>query len=66
MADTHINAYFADVDTKQTAVAQANAELQAANARLWAKKKEIGWVEPPAPQELADPPANTGTTFKKR
>lgn len=45
MADTHINAYFAEVDEKKQAVVQAKGELEAAEARLEAKKKEVGWVE---------------------
>lgn len=46
MAETHINAYFADVDEKQKAFEYAAAELQAARDRLETKKKEVGYVEP--------------------
>ena len=46
MADTHINAFFADVEEKKQAVVLAQGELDAAKARLAAKKKEVGYVEP--------------------
>jgi len=45
MSDTHINAYFGDVDEKQKLVDLANGELEAAKARLEVKKKEVGYVE---------------------
>jgi len=46
MAETHINAYFADVDEKQKAFELAAAELQAARDRLEVKKKAVGYVDP--------------------
>jgi hypothetical protein len=54
---TSINAYFADVDEKQKAVAVAEAELQAAKDRLEAKKEEDGYVEPEVPKEPESAPA---------
>lgn len=46
MSDTHINAFFMDVDDKKKAVELAKAELQAAEQRLEDKKHEIGFEEP--------------------
>lgn len=53
MAETHINAFFADVDEKLHIVLVAQGELQAAKDRLEAKKKEVGYVEPETPQAEA-------------
>jgi hypothetical protein len=49
MADTHINAYFADVDEAEKKVIAAHAEWEAAKTRLEAKKNEVGYEEPSAP-----------------
>lgn len=72
MSDTHINAYFGDVDEKQKLVDVANAELEASKARLEVKKKEVGYVEPETP-EATDVPKEevkeletTSTPFKKK
>lgn len=53
MPDTHINAFFADVDEKLHAVLVAQGELEAAKDRLEAKKKEVGYVEPETPSETS-------------
>ncbi len=45
MSETHINAYFADVEEKKKAFNQAQAELMAAKDRLEAKKLDVGWKE---------------------
>ena len=45
MADTHINAYFGAVVEAEAVVAAAQSELDAAKARLKAKKQEVGYVE---------------------
>ncbi len=45
MSDTHINAYFVDVDEAQQRANQANAALGVAKDHLEAKKKEVGWTE---------------------
>mgnify|MGYP001616491386 CR=1 FL=1 len=50
MTDTHINAYFVDVDEAQQRANQANAELGVAKDRLEAKKKEAGFVEVSTPK----------------
>jgi len=54
MADTHINAYFAEVDEAEKKVIAAHGEWEAAKTRLEAKKKEVGYEEPsaPVPDEL--------------
>lgn len=44
--DTHINAFFADVEEKKKAVVIAQGELQAAEERLALKKQQVGWEEP--------------------
>lgn len=67
MADTHINAYFADVEDKRRAAEIANGELQAAEAALAAKKREVGFVEQEpeqAPEPEVEPAKPTG--FKKK
>lgn len=46
MADTHINAFFADVEAAKVAVRVAQGELEGAEARLEAKKLEVGYEEP--------------------
>lgn len=46
MSDTHINAFFMDVDEKQKAFDTAQAELEAAKQRLADKKEQDGFVEP--------------------
>ncbi len=46
MADTHINAYFSDVDEAELKLRQAQGELSAAKLRLENKKIEVGWDEP--------------------
>lgn len=46
MADTHINAFFADVEAAKAAVRDAQGELEGAEARLEAKKLEVGYEEP--------------------
>lgn len=46
MSDTHINAFFADVDAKLQDVLSAQAEYEAAKDRLEAKKLETGWEDP--------------------
>jgi len=46
MSETHINAYFADVEDAKLAVEQAKANLKAAEARLAEKKSAIGFEEP--------------------
>lgn len=67
MADTHINAYFADVDAAQTAVTQAQGELQAATDRLAAKKKADHWVDPEVQKEdTVRASTSTATGFKKK
>ena len=65
---THINAYFMDVEEKQAAFDRASAELDAAEAALEAKKKEVGWVDPePAEEELPEPAEpKSGNPFKKK
>lgn len=57
MADTHINAYFADVAEHEQKVLEAHAEWEAAKARLETKKKEVGYVEDPTPK--AEKPTET-------
>lgn len=42
MADTHINAFFADVQEAEQKVIVAKGELEAVKARLEAKKVEVG------------------------
>ena len=65
---THINAYFMDVEEKQAAFDRASAELDAAEAALEAKKKEVGWVDTePAEEELPEPAEpKSGNPFKKK
>ena len=58
MSDTHINAYFVDVDTAKAKVAEAQSELDAAEARLAAKKLEVGFEEPEVSQEVDEKPAD--------
>ncbi len=60
MADTHINAFFAEVEDKQQALAVAQSELKQAKDRLEAKKREVGYEEPVAPesQEQSDEDEN--------
>lgn len=72
MADTHINAYFADVDEAYAKVEAAHGEWEAAKARLETKKKEVGYVEPakaeetaPAAPEEQDPTVTAAVTKKK-
>lgn len=52
---THINAYFEDVNQAEARVAEAQAELSRASARLEAKKVEVGYPEPQV--EVVDEPA---------
>lgn len=78
MADTHINAFFADVDEKEKTVLAAHAEWEAAKVRLEAKKKEVGFEDPTTPEvskpqveEKSDEveetkPANNSLFGKKR
>lgn len=73
MADTHINAFFADVDEAQKGFEQAAAALQDARARLEVKKKEVGYVEPKTTKEVEttvpepqDPTVTTTVTNKKK
>ena len=42
MAETHINAYYQEVDEKRAAANRAQSELQAAKERLTAKEVELG------------------------
>ena len=44
--DTHINAFFADVEEKRKAVVIAQGELQAAEEALETKKQQVGYVDP--------------------
>ncbi len=71
--DTHINAYFADVEAAEANVAKAKSELDTATARLEAKKKEVGYEEPksnatekvaPESEEATDPPKNSKASKK--
>jgi len=45
MPDTHINAYFAEVEEKHQKVLDAHADWETAKLRLEAKKKEVGYKE---------------------
>lgn len=45
MADTHINAFFADVENARIKAVQAQGELDAAKQRLEAKKAEVDYDE---------------------
>lgn len=66
MADTHINAFFADVDDKQKLFERAGSELQAAKDRLEAKKAEVGYVETVVAKEVVEPePAKDADKKKK-
>jgi hypothetical protein len=51
MSDTHINAYFEDVEQKKEAVKLAKAELQEAEDRLAVKKQEVDFEEPSEKKE---------------
>lgn len=62
MSNTHINAFFADVDEKEKLVLAAHAEWEAAKARLEVKKKEVGHEDPVIETEEVKP----SQTFKKR
>lgn len=73
MSDTHINAYFGDVEEKRKLVDLAEAELEAAEARLAIKKKEVGYVESPPTEvetEAEEVPVQeevrSGNSFRKR
>lgn len=66
MSDTHINAYFADVDDAQKAFERSAAELQAAQDRLEVKKKEVGYVEPEVSKEEVKKLETTSTLSKKK
>jgi len=46
MPNTHINAFFVDVEEAHERVVAAHAEWEAAKSRLEAKKKEVDYVEP--------------------
>ncbi len=58
MADTHINAFFADVDVATKELEQAQAKLAEANTRLETKKKEVGYVEEEASAKYEKPLPN--------
>ena len=69
MSDTHINAFFGDVDEKQKAFEQAAAELHQARERLEVKKKEVGYEEPEVDKtkEVATEDQKTSSNpFKKK
>jgi hypothetical protein len=51
MPDTHINAYFADVEEAKREVSNAQAKLGEAEDRLAAKKLEVGYTDPVPKQE---------------
>lgn len=51
MPETHINAFFAEVDEKQKSFERAAAELQNARDRLETKKKQVGYVDPVVAKE---------------
>ena len=68
MSDTHINAYFGDVDEKLKALLAAQADYEAAKQRLEIKKKEVGYEEPKAeetPAPKADEPTEADVEPKK-
>lgn len=66
MSDTHINAFFADVDAKLQDVLSAQAEYEAAKERLETKKNEIGWEDPEeVVQEAAKPEEPSKTEDKE-
>lgn len=69
MAETHINAFFGDVEAKQQAVVVAQGELEAAKVRLEAKKKEVGYAET-QDSEVEDAPVReevkSSNSFKRR
>lgn len=68
MPDTHINAYFAEVEDKKHIFNQAQRDLEEAHARLEAKKKEVGWQDPEEVEskEAADKKGAAGFGFGKR
>lgn len=77
MSDTHINAYYGEVEEKKQAVREAEAELQASEHRLADKKRELGIVDKPSTkssekEESAEtsaeekPKPGTGLTFGKK
>lgn len=55
MADTHLNAFFMDVDEKLSLVRQAQAAYEASIVALEAKKKAVGYVGP-EPEPESHPP----------
>lgn len=62
MNETHINAFYADVETAKQKVQAAQAELQGAEQRLADKKKQTGHVEPSsAPAVTEQDPTVTAT-----
>ena len=63
---THINAYFQEVQEKEQAVSQANAELEGAKSRLEAKKREIGFEEPKVQDSSAAPASTKTVTLSKK
>lgn len=63
MSDTHINAFFADVDEAEKNVLAAHAEWEAAKARLEVKKQEVGYEEP---QKDETPKPKNNSLFGKK
>lgn len=64
MSDTHINAFYADVDEAKAEVEIARGKLEAAEIRLDAKKKELGITEDIA-AKTADTPEDKPAEEKK-
>lgn len=69
MSDTNINAYYMDVDEALKKVRAAQAEYEAAMARLETKKHEEGLTEEavaPAEDEEEADPKEPKKTFSRR
>jgi predicted DNA-binding WGR domain protein len=65
MADTHINAFFAEADEAEKKVLAAHAEWEEAKSRLEAKKKEVGYVETNNTDDVAKEDESSKVSKKK-